>query len=193
MPPDEHRTGRRHFFRDGLARLVGPLADYLDQHVAPPTVRLKLRPPGAILEDDFLDTCIRCGSCVEVCPADAIRAEPLGDHRSSGTPYIDPNLAACVVCDGLVCTQECPSGALRPVDDPWAINMGLARVNASLCVRSNGEDCTICLDRCPIEGDALVLAGAGPPTVLDPGCVGCGVCQLHCPTSPKAITVHPRQ
>ncbi len=192
MAPDERRSGRRHFFRDGLAHIVGPLADYLDRRLEQPTVRLTLRPPGAILEDDFLDTCRRCGACVEVCPANAIRVEPVGEHRSSGAPYIDPDLAACVLCEGLLCTHECPSGALRPIDDPRAIEMGLAEVDAMLCVRSNGENCTICVDRCPTDGNALVLIGTGPPTILDPGCVGCGVCQLHCPTSPKAIVVHPR-
>ena len=38
---------------------------------------------------------------------------------------------------------------------------------------------------------AIRFVGDEPPEVLSPGCVGCGVCQLYCPTEPKAITVRP--
>ena len=30
-----------------------------------------IRPPGALPEDDFLSTCIRCGRCGDACPARA--------------------------------------------------------------------------------------------------------------------------
>ncbi len=33
----------------------------------------RLRPPGAIPEDDFLAACIKCGQCVQVCPVEADR------------------------------------------------------------------------------------------------------------------------
>jgi ferredoxin len=32
--------------------------------------KLLLRPPGALKEEDFLKTCIKCGMCVEACPFD---------------------------------------------------------------------------------------------------------------------------
>ena len=114
------------------------------------------------------------------------------DPRLEGTPVIEPDSAACVVCTGLQCTHVCPSGALLPVLDPRHIRMGMAEVFPERCVRTAGEACTICRDRCPFGEDAIRFEGGGAPIVLASGCVGCGVCQLYCPTTPKAIVVNPR-
>ncbi|MBI4719162.1 MAG: 4Fe-4S dicluster domain-containing protein [Planctomycetes bacterium] len=187
-------SGRRAFFREALAGVVRPLADYLEQRipspVEPPQERPRLRPPGAIPEATFIDTCRRCGACVEACPANAIFPLPESFGYAPRTPVIDPDYAACVVCEGLQCTHVCPSGALLPLSAPTQIRMGLAEVYRPLCVRSRGESCTQCVERCPMGETALRFIDAGPPEVLA-GCVGCGVCQLYCPTSPKAIVVQP--
>jgi ferredoxin len=126
---------------------------------------------------------------VEVCPAIAIFALDDKYGEPAGTPAIDPDRAACLLCEGLKCTHACPSGALLPVRDETAVRMGLAEVYDTLCVRSRGETCTTCEDRCPIGDTAIRIDGGGPPEVLAGGCVGCGVCQLYCPTSPKAVVV----
>lgn len=191
----------------GLSRLIAPLADMVEQAIpieGGPAFTAQplqmLRPPGALPESEFLSTCHRCGLCADSCPATAIRLRSDGDERQRGTPYVDASLGACVVCDELACMKVCPSGALRLVDR-LDIRMGLARVNEPICVRSTGEDCTICVDRCPlgatairihdgrvavIEPDADLPDGSGPAVN---GCVGCGVCQFFCPTTPKAIVV----
>src|SRR5690606_16712159 len=91
--------------------------------------RTMVRPPGALPEKDFLDTCYRCGNCIDVCPARAIRPMSQGDVERAGTPYIDADLSACVVCDELACMKACPSGALQLVSEPAQISMGLARVS----------------------------------------------------------------
>jgi ferredoxin len=185
-------TQRRAFFREAARRIVGPLADYLDDEPkAPPRDFIWLRPPGAIEEQKFIDTCRRCGACVNSCPAQAIF--PLGEARgaAAGTPVIDADLAACVVCEGLRCTTVCPSGALLELTNPADIRMGIAEVYAPVCVRSKGDSCDLCVERCPIGDVAIAFVDDGPPEIRAAGCVGCGMCQLYCPTSPKAITVRP--
>lgn len=182
--------GRRAFFRESFAKLIRPLGDLIESRMGLLPERKLLRPPGALPEAEFLDTCFRCGSCVEVCPADAIFSLKQGDAKVADTPVIDPDLAACVVCDDLACMKVCPSGALKLVAGAELIRMGVARVDQALCVRTSGEDCTLCIDQCPMGSSALRTVGTGPPFVLD-GCVGCGVCQHVCPTKPKAIVVDP--
>jgi ferredoxin-type protein NapG len=97
---------------------------------------------------------------------------------------------ACVICENLSCMYHCPSGAILPVPREQ-INMGLAVWHDHLCVRHNGTECTICVDKCPIGATAIRLS-EGRIEVLSPGCTGCGVCQHECPTTPKSITITPR-
>ena len=187
----EEPSHRREFFRDALAGIVRPLAAYLEDKIDLGEVRPFLRPPGAVEEREFLDTCYRCGACVETCPVDAIKLRQAPGRPWNGTPGIDADVAACVVCDGIKCTLGCPSGALQPINYTKDIRMGLALVAAEHCVRSQGESCTLCVDKCPIGPAAIHFADDGPPRVTPAGCVGCGVCQLYCPTLPKAIVVQP--
>lgn len=147
-----------------------------------------LRPPGALLEEQFTSVCSRCEECVRVCPARCIRIEPGG--RGGGAPFIDVDAMPCVLCDGLQCMTTCPSGALLPT--PLAqIHMGTAEWDETTCVRSRREECTTCIDQCPIGTTAIELL-EGRVHVHAEGCVGCGVCQHHCPTVPKSIVVKPR-
>ena len=191
VPFTMNEPKRRVFFREAAVRLIAPLADYIEKRTDGPRDSGWLRPPGAIAESALVEVCIRCGACVEACPADAIFALAESHGAAAGTPAIDPDLAACVVCDGLQCTTVCPSGTLLPLLSPGDIAMGVAEVYASLCVRSRGESCTACVDSCPMGEAAIGFADDGPPSVVSAGCVGCGVCQLRCPTDPKAIVVRP--
>jgi MauM/NapG family ferredoxin protein len=187
---EEARGGRRHFFRLGLARMVKPLAGYIETHVDLTGLRLYLRPPGALPERRFLQTCYRCGNCVHACPVHAIQPLRGLDENLDGTPNIDPDVAACVACEGVECTRACPSGALRRLSDRRQIRMGLARVEHRICLRTMGEDCVICVEKCPIGDEAIRVGEAGRIEVIASGCVGCGTCQLYCPTRPKSIKVH---
>lgn len=210
MPDDDKIMNRRKFFRAGLRELIKPLSqlagpieevikqigsledtDEPDSKPSPSPATLArgrawLRPPGALPEPDFLSTCSRCKACVNVCPAECIVIDRLG-IRGNGVPYIDPDVMACVLCDGLLCMQECPSGALLPT--PLSdIDMGTAVWREQLCLRTHGEDCVICVSECPVGEMALRLNG-NAIEVLPDGCTGCGMCQHVCPTSPKSIFV----
>jgi ferredoxin-type protein NapG len=160
---------------------------------APPRV---LRPPGAA-QGELESLCSRCGKCVEVCPAKAIRLD-FSNLLGQGLPYIDPLQQPCVVCDSLACMHECPTGALK-LTERLKIRMGTAKVNLDLCRRQEGEDCRLCLEACPImgegageHGDALgIHASNGRILVRKNACVGCGLCENQCPTRPAAIEVMP--
>src|SRR5262249_18382118 len=148
--------------------------DKLEPDVTPARVppNIWLRPPGALVPDQkFLDTCSRCGECVKVCPAQCIKIDSTG-KSGKGAPYIDADAMACVVCDGLLCMPACPTGALAltPLAD---IDMGTAVWREATCVRSTGENCTICVDRCPLGSVAIELNGNAIEVHPD-GCIGCG-------------------
>ncbi len=182
---------RRQFFQHGLLRILTPLADMLQERLPALMPREHLRPPGALPEAVFLEKCYRCGNCVEICPASAIRRLSSDDPQQHNTPYIDPDLGACIVCENLDCMRVCPSGALVMVESRLDIRMGIARPRHEACLRSRGEDCTLCIERCPIGRAAIGLDEAGRVDVRSAGCVGCGVCQHLCPATPKAITIDP--
>ncbi|HVT80145.1 MAG TPA: 4Fe-4S dicluster domain-containing protein [Phycisphaerae bacterium] len=190
--PSIHRT----LDQPQLAPPPGPRNWPLDitQEAAPLTY---LRPPGALPPGQFENVCSRCGKCVEVCPATAIKLDP-NQLTADGLPHILARTQSCAVCTSLACMTECPSGALKLVDR-LEIDMGTARVDHHLCRRDTGEDCRICIEFCPIVGDE---AGGGPDAiVIHPGtgrvsvrkntCVGCGLCENKCPTEPAAIRVVP--
>lgn len=199
--PSKRPINRRGFFREGLRELLKPVANAIEpietfsRHFAnlqertsrKPALKILLRPPGALPEQKFLETCKRCGDCAKVCPAQCIKIDATG-VKGNGAPYIDVETMPCVVCDGLLCMGACPTGALVPtlLND---IDMGLAVWNERTCLRTAaGEQCTICVDQCPLGATAIQLL-AGKIHVLIDGCIGCGVCQHYCPTEPRSIVV----
>ena len=189
--PNEQPHGRRAMFRIGLKKLMEPIAGYLEERfdVSMPIARTVLRPPGALPEPEFLETCYRCGNCVDVCPVKAIKSTASDDVDLTGMPMIDPDIASCAVCDELACMKTCPSGALKLVGEVQEIRMGCSRIEPRHCLRMQGEDCRVCVDRCPVGTEALDIGDGGEIVVHESRCVGCGTCQLHCPALPKAIVV----
>ena len=181
----------------------------ISRSAAAGTAPALIRPPGAIPEQAFLRTCVRCGLCVSACPTGVL--QPTG-HRAGvdalWTPRAVPVWSGCSSsCNR--CGQVCPTGAIRalPLPEKRAARMGLAVVDEASCLAHTGEQaCRLCVDQCADTGYAAVElirigvlrdgggipveeSGRLAPTVRADKCVGCGLCQTRC----HAINVVERQ
>lgn len=152
-------------------------------------IRNPLRPPGAVDEAEFIEKCIRCRKCEEVCPYDSIKMADLAYGARMGTPIIFPREEPCYLCDDLPCIAVCPTEALAPVTERAEIKMGIAKIDETLCFAYNGILCRACYERCPVYGEAITLDQELYPVVHEDLCVGCGICEKVCPVNPVAITV----
>ena len=144
-----------------------------------------LRPPGALPEKRFLQLCVRCGQCVNVCPHASIKLAT-GFGRNRKTPVIDPHTVPCYLC--MKCPPACPSGALdATVQNINDVAMGQAYIQKDRCHNyTQGIMCMTCYDRCPLRGSAVILDKGLIPAITK-ACVGCGICVYVCPV--EAITV----
>lgn len=103
---------------------------------------LRLRPPGALAEKEFLASCIKCGQCVQVCPVEAIKLADILDGFGIGVPYIEARPQSCdFSCDGLQCVLACPTGALtHELNYPHETQMGFARLaRPEKCLAMKGQ------------------------------------------------------
>jgi len=102
---------------------------------------LRLRPPGAVEEDQFLRLCIKCGQCLQVCPYDAIELEDIDGGASVGMAFINPEKRGCYLCEAFPCMLACPSGALNHEHDNIKyVDMGVAVVtNIDSCLALKNE------------------------------------------------------
>lgn len=170
---------------------------------------LILRPPGALPEEDFLRTCIKCGLCALACPYDTLRLAAPGDGNPIGTPYFVPREIPCYMCEDIPCVPVCPTGALNEASlrneaGAWEIkkmDMGVAVVDVEACVAFWGIQCDACYRACPLMDEAIYLKyekneRTGKHAFLKPVvntnvCTGCGLCERACITEKPAIFVLP--
>ena len=156
---------------------------------------VRLRPPGALPEDDFLNACARCFKCGNACPNDCIHFAPLRDGLEQAfTPYINARERGCVLCGA--CADVCPTGALKPFEatrEDWlaGVAMGKARVNKDMCYSYHGRTCGACYRACPLAGQAMTIGVFETPIMHPENCVGCGLCEQACLHLPQAIRVLP--
>lgn len=190
-----------------LASSAGGAAVAVAVRVVPTAGPQMLRPPGSVAEERFLDLCVRCGQCVQVCPGPVLRLSGLeGGFESLWTPVAVPTHAGCHQ-DCNACTQVCPTGAILPlsIEEKRKTPMGLAVIDTRACLPHKGDrDCQLCFDECnaagyrAIEMRAIQLPmGQVPdgtfspdeieamgqiraPFLVKDACVGCGLCEYRC-------------
>lgn len=208
---------RRKFFAKtaqsiGLTALGGLLwSAYLNQAKAN---RLIIRPPGAVVEEDFLKKCIKCGQCVVACPYNTLNLAKPGDTLPVGTPYFIPRTTPCYMCVDVPCVPVCPTEALdkkllvgsKDQHSSLDINlarMGLAVIDQESCIAYWGVQCDACHRACPLIDKAIHLeyrknerTGKHAyllPVVDSKFCTGCGKCEHACVTEKAAIYILPRK
>lgn len=160
-----------------------------------------IRPPGALLTD-FEALCIRCGECVRACPTQGLQPAILeSGWQNLMTPHLVPRSGYCAFnCNA--CSQVCPTGAIPslPLEQKRRVTIGLASINKDRCLPwAYGIPCVVCEEMCPLPEKAIILeqgggqgqgnnnqSGVQRPRVLADKCIGCGVCEFHCPAGGEA-------
>jgi ferredoxin-type protein NapF len=155
-----------------------------------------IRPPGALPENEFLTTCIRCSECMKSCLTNTLQPT-LWESGLAGlwTPKLDLRFAACEQeCN--VCGKVCPTQAIRSLDleEKTHAKLGTAVLKKEMClVWAQDKLCLICDEICPY--DAIVFRtvdGYRRPFVVASRCNGCGYCEQRCPVEgDSAIVVAP--
>lgn len=203
------KISRRQFMTDAGRGICGSsllglgLASYAKQSQS--LAAQCLRPPGALVEEDFLAACVRCGLCVEACPYDTLKLGKIFEPVTTGTPYFDANVIPCEMCEDIPCQAACPTGAISPeLESINDAKMGIAvLIDRETCLNTQGLRCDICHRVCPLIDEAISLVrerntrtghhAIFTPTVHSDKCTGCGKCEHACPLPEAAIKVLPRE
>jgi len=140
-----------------------------------------LRPPWALAEPGFSDTCDGCGKCVAAC------GEKIIFMSFRKLPLLDFTTGGCTFCGD--CAAVCDSGALQHAHEigqlPWPLQ---AEISAA-CLAKRGTACVRCVEVC--EYDAIVampaLGGRTEMHIDAMACTGCGMCIATCPVNAMAL------
>lgn len=157
---------------------------------------LLIRPPGSLAEKEFLQRCVRCGQCMQVCIANGLQPVMLkAGIEGIFSPYLVARTGYCEF-NCTLCGQVCPTGAITPLtrEEKHHFKIGHAWFDKNLCLPyAKGIPCIVCEEHCPTPEKAISFRVAAvidehgdtrnvkQPYVIDELCIGCGICETICP------------
>jgi len=161
---------------------------------------LLIRPPGALEEKAFLETCIRCGLCMKACLTNAIQPT-LFEARLEGlwTPRLVMKIGYCEN-NCTLCGQVCPTGAIENLPLPLKrkVRIGTAFIRPDRCLPyALNRQCIVCEEHCPTGEKAIYFVEEERedrngvrrrfklPRVDPDHCIGCGICEWVCPVKDR--------
>ena len=155
-----------------------------------------IRPPGALSEADFLQRCVRCGECIQVCIGNGL--QPTGLQAGIEGIFTPRLVARTGYCEFncTLCGQVCPTGALDvlSLQQKHVAKIGHAWFDRNTCLPyAKGIPCIVCEEHCPTPEKAIKFRLATvandqgtevtvkQPFIVDELCIGCGICETKCP------------
>ena len=156
-----------------------------------------VRPPGSLPEDKFLARCLTCGECMKVCPTNALQPCTFTDGLSRlYTPKVVPRIAGCEEKCSL-CGYVCPTGAIRKIsyEEKRFAKIGTAVLDRHRCLAwEQNKECLVCDEVCPYNAIEFRIVDTVKgkfkvPVVNQDLCLGCGLCEQHCPVFDTAAIV----
>lgn len=145
-----------------LARLAGATGRNWNPHV--------IRPPGSLPEPQFLQTCIKCGQCMRICPTNVLQPAAFeAGLEGIWTPILNNRIGAGCMANCTACSQVCPTASIAPISierkrglGPYAhigpIRLGTAFIDRSRCLPwAMDRPCAVCQEVCPISPKAIFL------------------------------------
>lgn len=141
-----------------------------------------VRPPWALNESAFQESCTGCDACIDACPPSILK------KSRGGYPIVDFTFKGCTFCGD--CVTACsPKALVRQADtSPWTVRA----VVMPGCLSANGTMCRMCGDRCDTQAISfkLALGGKASPVISSELCTGCGDCISLCPVNALEISSH---
>jgi polyferredoxin len=165
-----------------------------------------IRPPGSVAEPEFLERCIKCDQCINVCPTNVLQPSTLAEGGLEGlwTPVMDFSVGFCQL-NCTLCSEVCPTGAIQKISlekklglkehkEAGPIRVGTAFFNRGRCLPWAMETpCVVCEEVCPVTPKAIgtydetITRWDGEQVTLNKPymrpelCIGCGICERECP------------
>ena len=165
-----------------------------------------IRPPGSVEETEFLERCIKCDQCINVCPTNVLQPSTLAEGGIEGlwTPVMDFSVGFCQL-NCTLCTEVCPTGAIQKTSldkklgvadhaETGPVIVGTAFFDRGRCLPWAMETpCVVCEEVCPVTPKAIgtydedIIRWDGTTVTLNKPymrpelCIGCGICEHECP------------